>query len=128
MVVAGTHYSPSVDGWGRERHFVSGYVSVVGVVTVELATTVTHGIWSILNGEPVGVVCTAVTLVPVEAVITTEGDKGVGDRYCSTEELDAVVQVRDDLYVIDGGARTDTTEGDSVDLVGCSELGTAVAQ
>ena len=80
-----------------------------------------------MNDEPVGVVLTAVSLVPVEAVVTTEGHDGVGDRDSTTEELDSVVEVGDDLDVVEGGSRTDTTECESVDLVCSAELGTAVA-
>ena len=46
----------------------------------------------------------APSLVPVEAVVTGEGDDGVVDRYGSTEELDAVVLVGEHFHVVDGGA------------------------
>ena len=127
MVVACAHHRPAVDGRGGEGLLVGGDVAVIGVVTVELTAAIAHCIGGVLDGEPVAVVLATVTLVPVEAVVTTEGHEGVGDGDSTSEELDSVVQVGDNLHVVDGRTGADTTEGDAVDLVGRSQLGTAMA-
>ena len=127
MVVAGAHHCPTVDGRGGEGHLVGGDVAVVGVVAVELTAAVAHCVGHVLDGEPVRVVLSTVALVPVEAVVATEGHERIGDGNGASEELDAVVQVGDHFDVVEHRGGTDATEGEAVDLVGRTELGAAMA-
>src|SRR5690606_24966790 len=55
-------------------------------------------------------------LIDVPAVVLVEGHDHVAGVDRSTEELNAVVVVGKDLHVVDGRARTDATEGKTVDL------------
>ena len=73
-----------------------------------------------LDREP-ELVGAGVALVDVERVVLAErGHQVVGvDR--ATEELEAVVGVREDLDVVDLGAGTDAAQGQAVDLVGTGE-------
>ena len=122
MVVASAYHSPSGHSRSRERHLVCRDVATVRVVTVELTATVTDSVWTVLDGEPVAVVHSAVSLVPVEAVVTTEGDNCICDGSSSTEELDSVVQVGDDFDVVKYRSASDATKGEAVDFVGSREL------
>ena len=126
LLSADSHDGPSGDGWRGEWHFVCRDVSVVGVVSVEFASAVTDSVGLVLDDEPVAVVLTAVSLVPVEAVVACEGHHCVCDGDCSTEEFDAVVKVGDHLDVIECGSASDATEGEAVDFVGSCELRTTV--
>ena len=51
----------------------------------------------------------------------------VGHRDCATKEFDAIVQVGHHFNVVDGGAAADTSQCQSVDFIGCTELSAAMA-
>ena len=66
-------------------------------------------------------------LIPIEAVVAAESHKRLVHSHGTAKKLDAVVQVGHNLNVMDGCARTDTGKGQAIDFVGCSQLGSTVA-
>ena len=69
----------------------------------------------------------APSLVPVEAVVTGPSHCRVAHGNGTAEEFHTVVLVRDDLDVVDGGARADAREGEAVDFVVRCERRSTVA-
>eukprot|EP00968_Pinguiococcus_pyrenoidosus_P027956 scaffold7582_cov525-Pinguiococcus_pyrenoidosus.AAC.1 len=69
---------------------------------------------------------TLVSLVGVDAVVAAEQDADVLGIHGTAEELHAIIQVECYFDVIDRSARSDTREGDSVDLVVLADDGATV--
>ena len=87
------------DGGFRNRAAIGSHVR--RIVAVELTTAV--ALARLVDREPV--VATAVpTLVVVEAVVAHEAHCQVIHFNCAAEELDAIIFVRNDFNVVNGGA------------------------
>ncbi len=125
MVASDTHNGPACDGWFGKRHFIATDVSVVRIVAVEFTTAVAFAAGLVLDGQPIAS-CAVVTLIPVKAVVSAERDQSIVHRHRTTKELDAVVEVGNHLHVVDGRSGPHTCEGQAIDFVGCTELGSTV--
>ena len=106
----------------RERHSICR--NIWAIIAVQLTSAVTSV--SVVDREPV-VSASGVALVPVEAVVAYKGHSRVVDFNGSTKELDAIVVIRQNFYVIDSCAASYASERQTVDLICCAELGSAVA-
>ena len=110
------------DGRNSEWHSVGCYVWAV--IAVELTTAVTYAL--VLDDQPLGATARE-ALVVVKCVIAAESYCCVVYFDGSTEELDSVVVIGDDFYVVDGCAVTNTAQCQTVDFVCSSELCSTVA-
>ena len=70
---------------------------------------------------------TSETFIDVEGVVSNCGDHKVAGVHCAAEELEAVIVVGVDFDILEERAGTNTTKGEAVDFVGCTNFFTTVA-
>ena len=77
----------------------------------------------VLNGEE-KLQLSVITFVKVERVVSNIGNREVFCVDCTTEELDAVVQVSEYFNIFNGGSGSHASEGQTVDFISVTDCGT----